>query len=662
MQGHFRQHCGKLVAFSFMLPIYFLSQPASAAKDFDYFDLPLEQLLNVEVISASKTTQKVSDAAAAVFIITQEDIQRSGVHTIPDALRMAPGVEVAQADSNSWAVSIRGFNSVTANKILVMIDGRTVYNPLFAGTYWELQDLLMDDIDRIEVVRGPGGTLWGANAVNGVINIITKDTRATQGNLVTGLYGNEERGTIGIRHGGSFAPGNYYRMYGKFLNRDSFRKPGGDNTHDDWKSYRSGFRMDWDSSFTLQGDLYRTVTDQLNSTPILTAPYALIEEETMDSKGANILGRWKKETDNGGLLTLQSYIDYTNREQILLKDHRTIWDFESQYNLPKNARHEVVTGAGYRYMRDNLGDGNGIMFDPSSRQDSLYHLFLQDRITLSPNNWYLTLGSKFEHNEYTGFEYQPNARLQWQIDPSQMAWSSVSRAVRTPSRLEHDLDDTISVARPGVFGPGATEIVVKANPDFNAEELTAYEAGYRKQLTPDLSVDIAAFYNDYDNLATYGFLTPSPGMFPVQIVNGMTGETWGAELASSWRVTPSFKISGTYTFLNMFLHVRDNHGYNLETAEDISPHHQASLRASWNIHPRLSLDTSAYYVDQLSQADVHDYVRLDLNLGWRIDDTLRVNLTGQNLLQDSHREFSSPTALNAAEVERSVFGKMTWEF
>lgn len=625
------------------------------AQDVDYFTLSADELMRAEVISASRKPEKISETPAAIFVITQEDIRRAGVTTIPDALRMAPGVEVAQPDSNSWSVSIRGFSSgLLSSKILVMIDGRSVYNPLFAGTYWELQDYVLDDIERIEVIRGPGGALWGANAVNGVINIITKKARDTQGELANALYGREERGTVSVRHGGTFGFDNHYRVYAKYTNHDSFHAPAGGDTPDDWWSERSGFRADWGERLTLQGDAYRTLTGQNNSTPAFPAP--IIEEETMSSNGANLLGRWTEERNNGAKLTVQTYLDYTERNQILLHDQRGIFDWDAQYNFPPQGSHEVSSGLGYRLIHDDLGDTALVSFRPASRTDNLFTFFAQDKITLQPQKWYLTLGTKFEHNDYSGFEAQPNVRLQFHPDSTQMVWGAVSRAVRTPSRLEQDLTYTLG------FFPGPTEVVLHGNPNLDSEELVAYEAGYRKQITPALSLDVAAFFNDYDKLGTFGFLPTSPGLFPVTTVNGMTGESYGTEIAASWAVTDDFKLSGSYSFIDLYAHVKNNGGFNLETAEDMTPHHQANIRASWNLSSNISLDTSLYYVDDIKQSNVEDYLRMDINLGWKINDNLRFNLTGQNLLDDAHREALSPGDVNAAEVQRSIFGKFTWRY
>lgn len=628
----------------------------------DYFQLSPEQLLNIQVTSASRKKENVSDVASAVYVITDEDIRRSGVQTIPEALRMAPGVQVARSDSNSWAISIRGFNSVLANKLLVMIDGRTVYNPLFAGTYWEIQDLVLEDVDRIEVVRGPGGALWGANAVNGVINIITKSAQQTQGTLLTAAYGTEERGTMQGRYGGMFGDENAYRISAKYYNRDDFDSPSGGSANDDWEGYRTSFRMDTSDNMMFQGSVYRVLNQQNVSVPSLTPPYAFTTAEVMDSRGAHLLGKIEREKSNGGMVSVQTYLDYTEREQVLLDDERIIADIEVQYNLPKTDRHEWIMGGGYRMTYDNLKNTSSVVFDPRSRTDNLLQYFLQDKITLKPDEWYLTLGSRFELNDYTGFEVQPNARLQWHPDQNQMLWTSVSRAVRTPSRLEDDLTQTLSVSPPGGFGPGATAITLLPNSEIEAENLVAYEIGYRTQITSDVSLDATAFYNKYSDYIDFGFLTPTAGVFPVQYINAGEAESFGFELAGDWNVSDSLKLSATYSYLDLEVSIENEGGFNLDAEERQSPSHQATLRASWNVNERLSVDPSLYFTDDLPDYDVDEYVRLDLNVGWKINENIHFNVIGQNLLDSDHREFGNATSLNAAEIDRSVFGKVTWEF
>ncbi len=652
------------------------SLTAQASTD-DYFDLAPEQLLSAQVLSASKKVEDVADAPAAVYVITQEDIARSGLTSVPELLRLAPGVNVARADSNSWAISIRGFNSLTANKILVMIDGRTVYNPLFASTLWEVQDLPLEDVSRIEVIRGPGGALWGANAVNGVINILTKSAKETQGGLVSAGAGNYENGFVTARYGGKTGEDSYYRVYVKSFSRDNLKTPSGGRNHDEWQDYRSGFRLDWGDRdaadrVSIHGDVYHTDTDQFHQSYSLTAPYSSIGEETIRSNGGNILGLWRHRYDDGATLKIQSFLDCTNRKEILFHDRRTMLDVDAQYNFSPQGRHEIVFGGNYRLTMDDIGGSDAIEFNPASLTQNLFGLFAQDKITLTPDEWYLTVGTKIEHNDYTGIEIQPNASLEWTPDDRQTVWGSVSRAVRTPSRIERDLNIQNITLPPGsFFGSLPAEIILTQNDDFNSEELIAYELGYRNSITNNLSIDTTAFYNDYDRLASSTLLTPftvNNGIDPLHLVlpllaeNDMSGDVYGIELAGSWRVTNGWKLSAAYSYLNILLHAPTVAGLSQETAEKRSPQHQANIRSYWNLSENWTLDTMAYYVGRLPADDVDDYVRVDINAGWRVLDNLHVNLVGQNLFGGSRREFSPETDDNAAEQGTSFFGKVTWQF
>jgi iron complex outermembrane receptor protein len=653
-----------------------LSMPVQAAAD-DYLDLSLEQLLSTKVFSASKKNESLSETPAAVFVITPEDIRRSGATSIPEVLRMVPGVNVAQADSNSWAISIRGFQSLTANKLLVMIDGRMVYNPLFAGTYWEVQDVPLEDIMRIEVVRGSGGTLWGANAVNGVINILTKSAKDTQGTMLSGRVGTYENGAVTGRHGGSLGDDWYYRGYASYFDRDSFKTVNGSDGPDEWNSWRTGFRVDrGDMSsqdrFIVHGDMYQTKSDQMNTSYSLSAPFTTTAQETVESQGGNMLGLWRHNFDNGSSARLQSYIDYTLRDEELLSDDRWIFDTEAQYTFAPMGRHEFVAGGTYRFTKDNLQSDQIVTFTPASRDDHLFGAFLQDKITLVPEEWFFTLGSKIEHNEYTGVEIEPNARLTWTPTDQQTVWAAVSRSVRTPSRQERDLDLTDLVVPPGAFLPGfPTEVILIRNSEFDSEKLISYELGYRDQVTPEVSVDTTAFVNVYDNLISAIAGTPlfvpagaDPAHFelPIQAVNQMEGEVYGVELSSSWNVSPSWKLYGSYTFLNMVLHAPQALGASQDNIEDTTPQNQLNIRSFWNINKRLTLDTMAYYVDEIPRYDVDSYIRLDMNFGWKIDDGIQFNLVGQNLLDDAHREFGAASGINSMQVPRSVFAKLTLEF
>ncbi|HTK84750.1 MAG TPA: TonB-dependent receptor [Patescibacteria group bacterium] len=664
---------------------YFLSGTAAFAASNsipDYFSLSPEQLLGANVMSASRRVEKVAEVPAAVYVITQEDIQRSGMTSIPELLRMVPGVDVARQNSNTWAISIRGFNNPTANKILVMVDGRTVYNPLFAGTFWEVQDMPLADIERIEVIRGPGGALWGANAVNGVINIITKNAADTQGTHIVGGGGNYEKVFGTARYGGKIGNDSWYRVYAKGNERGSFHSSGlsgGDDNraNDSWQSYHAGFRMDWNGhggpdTVSIHGDAYHVDADDIDESFSFTAPFTSFIPESIQSIGENIVGVWTHKYESGANLRLQSYLEYTSRNEILFQDHRTIFDNEVQYTFQPMGRHEWIAGATYRLTSDNIGGSDEITFDPDSLTQNLFGVFAQDKITLAPDHWYLTLGGKLEHNDYTGFEIQPDARLEWLPDPSQTVWASVSRAVRTPSRIERDLDIDNLVVGPGVLFPGfPTEVELAHNKDFDSEDLIAYELGYRKQISPAVSVDGSVFANDYRRLGNDTLLTPffvpagaDPAHFvlPIEYTNGMSGEIYGAELAASWKVNPRWKLTAGYSHLEMFLHSPTVFGFSQETDEDRSPQNQFSLRSYWDINDRWTLDTMAYWVDQLPADNVPAYLRVDVNLGWKFNKHLRFNLVGQNLFAPPHREFGPATSANVSEVPTSIFGKFTWDF
>ncbi len=415
-----------------------MAQSAWADDAVDPFALSPEQLFDATVTSVSKTSENLRDAPAAVYVLTNEDIARSGATSIPEALRMVPGLQVARINASGWAISVRGFNNPLANKLLVLIDGREVYDPLFSGVYWDVQDTPLEDVERIEVIRGPGASLWGANAVNGVINIITKNTSDTQGALVSVAGGNEDRATVTARYGGSLDDDAHWRIYGKYLDRASEETPSGVDANDAWSEWRAGFRMDWDpnsqgDTFTLQGDVYGSDDGDLRSVPLLMPPYAEVEDESVSASGANLNGHWSHEFGDDSRLTVESYIDLTQRRQITLKDERSTFDTEAQYELPAWDWQKLMVGVLYRYSVDALTATPIITFAKGTRGDQLVSGFVQDKITLEPERWIVTLGSKFEHNDYSGFEIQPTARLQWLGGEQQMAWASVSRAVRTPS-------------------------------------------------------------------------------------------------------------------------------------------------------------------------------------------------------------------------------------
>jgi len=668
--------CGRNHALALLLSMGSLlgALNARAAESVDNFALSPEQLLDATVTSVSKSPEKVLDAPAAIFVLSNEDIIRSGATSVPEALRLVPGVQVAQINANSWAVSVRGFNSALADKLLVLVDGRTVYDPLFSGVHWDAQDMVLEDIERIEVIRGPGASLWGANAVNGVINIITKDAKDTQGNLASLTAGNQERGTVEERYGGKIGDDGYFRIYGKYRSEHDDKTPTDADAHDGLAEARAGFRADLggpsDDSYTLQGDVYNNSSSDFRTTPLLVSPFGLTQVESLREHGANVLGRWTRKLSGDSSFMLQSYVDYESQEQEIVNDRRTTFDAEAQYDLPSWWRNKIILGADYRYSADNLdGSSSFVSFPHAYEGTQLISGFVQDKITLIPKTWFLTLGSKFEHNDYTGYAVEPDARLQWQPDDRQMAWASVSRAVRTPSRLEHDLTISEATIPPSIALPIPVSLILRANPGFGNEDLTAYEIGYRRQVTPALSADITAFYNDYSNLSTNGLLPFGIGFSPLHLIlpfdftNSTSGETHGIEVTADWRVMKTLKLSASYSLLEIDMHGPPSTAAIASQQADIqSPTHQFNISSRWDLPHDTALDTTLYYVDTLPGFDVHTYWRLDTRYSWRIMNGLQFSLVGQNLLQAEHREFSSPTDANAAEIPRSVFGNLTWRY
>jgi iron complex outermembrane receptor protein len=631
----------------------------------NYFDLSLEQLLETRVLSVSKKSETVANAPAAIYVVTSEDIARSGITNIPDALRMVPGVSVARSDANSWAVSIRGFNSGLANKLLVLVDGRSIYNPVFGGVLWEAHNLMLESIERIEVIRGPGGALWGANAVNGVINIITKHTRHTQGETVSTLVGNQQA-SVNARHGGNIGDDGTYRIYTTALNHENSPKPDGGEAYDEWNDVRAGFRADWGNDFTLQGDAYRSETRQLRNQWSFIAPYAAVKQQNIIYEGVNILGRWSNEFNDGSQLSLKAYVDWTKRDEpVNFIDDRMTYDAEVQYNFAPMGRHELVVGTGFRYINDKDTGYENVVFTPSEHRNKLYNVFFQDKIALIAERWFLTLGSKYEHTDYSGAEFLPNIRLQWHPTDQQMLWIAASKAVRTPTPLETDLNTALAIGSvPGT--PLPFSIAFAPNDGFKSERLVAHELGYRTQVRQSVSLDIAAFHNDYDDLQTLTVQdlevvinnqTPPHFLLPIKFTNYQRGQTYGVETALNWTATENLKLGLSYSTLRMDLMAT---GPIREGIGRVDPEQQAGAKIFWTINNSWTFDSQVIYVDELPGMKVDSYTRLDINLGGRLTKNLRVNLVGQNILEKRHREFGEVGDINLAQIERSIFAKLTW--
>jgi iron complex outermembrane receptor protein len=637
-------------------------------------DLSLEQLMNEPVTSVSKKAEKLNDAPAAIYVISNDDIRRLGLTSIPEALRMVPGMDVAQINSHEWAVSARGFNGQFANKLLVLVDGRSVYGTGFGGVVWGVQDMAMEDLDRIEVIRGPGGTLWGANAMNGVINILTKSARETQGALVTTTVGTDDLPATTVRYGGQFSTNLYYRAYVKYFDRDGLETPAGQVAPDNTREMQGGFRLDWEpadaNQLTLQGDYYYDRATENQDMPSLLPPYSQNFSEVNDNSGGNVLGRWTHQFSESSSVTLQTYYDHLRQEQALATDFADTIDFDAQHRFALGDRNDVVWGLGYRHLADKLAPSFFVSWNPVQHQEQLFSAFVQDEVTLFPDRLKLTAGSKFEHNDYTGFEVQPNVRLLWTPTAKQTVWAAVSRAVRTPSRFDLDGQANLQVIPP--FAPNPLPALVSSfgNPNLKAEDLIAYELGYRIEITRRISLDATAFYNDYDRLIATVPGTPVPvvpgsnppsSLFPSTDENTGPAQTHGMELSARWNVIDNWHLIASYSWLHLDLDVPS-------PILEASPEHQVQLRSEVDLPGHLEFNGAVYYVDQiaapygLGQTEIPAYVRLDLGLVWHPTKSLEIGLWGQNLLADRHAEFTSYKTSLITEIPRGVLGKITWKF
>lgn len=657
------------------------SQADEVAIDPDMLGMSLEDLLDVQVTSVSKRSQSLSDAAAAVFVISNEDLRRSGVTNIPDALRMVPGLDVARIDANRWAVTSRGFNGRFANKLLVLMDGRTIYSPTFSGVYWESQDVILEDVERIEVIRGPGATLWGANAVNGVINIITRHAAETQGGMAVLGAGTEERGFATARYGTRLGEGTYGRIYAKTLKRDEFVNPNGENAGDDWKALRAGFHLDSQTTdrdnLTIQGDIHHDNINQTVQLARLQSPYTTLVDDTAKVSAGHLIVRWGHTVSATSNWNLQAFYDRFDRDEEILHEQRDTIDLDLTHHTTFESGHDVVWGLGYRYTRDDFRSSSSIHVDPDSRRDQLFNAFLQDEITLVPEKLRLTLGSKFEYNDYTGFEVQPSARLAWAIDSTNKLWGSVSRAVRTPSRAEHDFRISTLVTPPlsteNPF-PLPVEAIAVGNNEMDSETMIAYEIGYRIAPSRNLTLDLAVFYNDYDDLRTFTSHTPVLSTPPTHLTipalfnNGVRGRTYGAELATAWQAAKWMRFDLAYSYTESNIDWIRSLDVSQNTA---APRHKLSLRSSLDVRADLDLDIWYRYVGKTEVYNhtlssdpfkIDGYPSLDLRLAWRPVKNLELSLVGQNLFDNHHLEYIQELFTLPTEVQRGVYGRLEWKF
>jgi len=621
--------------------------------------LSLDQLMNVEVTSVSRHPERLLQTASAIQVITREDIRRSGATSIAEALRLADNLEVAQKNSHDWGISARGFNTDLANKLLVMIDGRTVYTPLFSGVFWDVQDYPLEDIERIEVISGPGGTLWGANAVNGVINIITRKAGDTQGAYVEGGGGNQLQEFGTVRYGDSVGDATQFRVYGKYFDRGDESIANGNAAQDSWHQVQGGFRVDSalsaQDALSVHGDVYDGRENEE-------------ADNTARTGGGNIVGQWTHASDGGSQMSLQSYYDRTHlvdpvAETLIgtipiapagfLKDDLTTLDVDFQDQLQTGSVHHLIWGVGYRFTHDVVQNAPGLGFFPTTLNQDLYSAFLQDEIALR-SDLSLTLGSKIEHNDYTGFQYEPNLRVAWSGWQNQAVWGAISRAVRDPSRIDADLKEPTP----------PTLVILEGAADFKSEEVIAYELGYRAQFDGRTSVTLSTYFNDYNEVRSTSITLPT--IIPLFFQNNLEGHTAGAELSGTYQVLDNWSLHLGYDLLREHLHVKPGQ-FDLSNAlnETSDPQQQVAVRSSATLFGNIELDNALRWVDQLvtnnaaTRGTVPSYFSLDTRLAWHLSRGLELSLVGQNLLQPRHVEYGFPSALRE-QIDRSIYAKVAW--
>lgn len=602
-------------------------------------NLTLEELMEIDVTSASRRPERLVDTAMAISVITGEDIRRAGIGTLPDALRLAGALNVARFNNGTWVISARGFSNTVVNKMLVLIDGRSIYTQLFGGTFWDMHDMVLADIDRIEVIHGPAGTLWGSNAVNGVINIITKSASDTQGGLLRVTAGGQELGTGALRYGGRIGAGAY-RVYAKSMYRDSPALSTGVDAHQDLRVHEAGFRADWGarspSSFTVQGG-------------ISYGRMGLVDRPDLDFWSGNVFGAWERRFSGTDSVRVQAYVDRMRRQVPRQSwEDRTTYDLEAQHTTVLARRHRLVWGGGSRVSGDSTRPTPLLFFEPEGRNIFTSNVFAEDEFALKPGRVFLTLGSKVEHTTFTGWEIQPNARVRVALDASQTLWGAVSRAVRTPTRFDQDLRITSG----GV-------VAVRGDRSFVSEKLVAYEAGYRRRFGATLTLDLAAFVNDYDDLRSQE-PTPPSGL-PFVLMNKLNATARGVEVRASVQPLQRWLLRTTYSYLDLDRSLDpDSRDQTGGVAEANDPRHQFSLRSFLTLGRGLELDAFLRAVGELPTPQVPAYAELDLRLGWR-KGRVELSAIGRDLLHDDHPEFGS--ALPARhEFPREFLGRLDVRF
>ena len=658
----------------------------ATADESNSFDLSLQELLNVEVTSVSKQKQPLSNSPAAIYVITSEHIRNSGATSIPQVLRDVPGLHVGQIDSQKWAISSRGFNGRYNNKLLVLMDGRTLYSPIFSGVYWEVQDTLMADIERIEVIRGPSAAMWGANAVNGVINIITKHSADTSGGYAELGAGDYEQGFAGFRYGSTLSDNATSRVYVKGHSRDSLECNSQDldsglaeqlatvDKDNDWMHLQVGGRVDMEldtgTSLMLSSDVYRTEMQQTSYYPSLVGPsYRDFNSNDISSDGFNLLSKLTKALSPTSQYNLQAYYDYAKRDDDWYGFSSETVDVDFQHQLLVGQNHNIIWGLGYRFIQDDFDQSTIIVSSESeSTRTNLWSAFIRDEITLVDDELWLTLASRFEHYDYTGFEVQPNARLMWQLNKKNNLWASVARAIRTPSRIENNLSVNSQIIPPSVQSP-LVSIWVAGNEDYKSEVIISYEVGYRFTPAKKWSFDSTIFYNDYDKLRNAPAGATDFSTFPNYISqyltfsNDLDGYNYGFELSSQWAATDTIQFKVNYSF------TQNEFGVSQSQNTD-APEHMISTMMDWSISDNVDFNLVWRVIDEayvlnindLSTKEIDSYSGVDLGLHWKVKPDVMLSAFGKNLLHPANLEFEGESYQLPYRVGPSYYIKATLTF
>ena len=663
---------------------------ASGVVKSELLELSLEELLNLEVSSVSRRMQSLSSAPAAIHVLTAQDILTSGATSIPDALRMVPGLQVSQIDANKWSISARGFNSRFSNKMLVLIDGRSVYTPSFGGVYWELQHMVLADVERIEVIRGPGATMWGSNAVNGVINIITKTAADTQGGKAVVTLGSEEN-SAEVRYGGKAGDDLAYRVWATHRSYQESELLAGGDAHDGWNMSQAGLRVDGkideSNSWTFKAEIYSQEADQVFYGAYDPFTILGVNTDDIEQSGYHLQGSWVRSNQDGSAFTLQSYLSSSSREEIIQDEERMTLDLDFHYQFAPMGNHHLMIGGGYRNSDHETTPTSVLYFQPEDEDFVLSNFFVQDEISLADDSMRLTLGVKAEKNDYTDVEYQPSVRFSWDINPYHNFWAAASKDVSLPSRVE--AEGTVSIAfPPNAIVPVPILLSVAANPNVESEELKSFEMGLRSRLSKDTSLDVSLYHNDYEDIILaepammpyLNFVCPAGltcppvpyiplYMIPLRFVNvaassGKHDTMDGGELFLNHRFSDQYALKLGYTYTNSTFKSVAVPGAPLEPATlSRIAMHQATMEFNYHISEDMSLDVAYKYVDALENVDVDSYNMLNLSFHWQITPGMKLSLVGRNLTEAEHLEYRPEVfQVETTMVKRSFYASLNWEF